>query len=86
MVRKDGAEIRRERIEELKKKIATFQDEQVRKGSKPEEIKIPLKRFVAVYSVESGLTPSKVSEYLELLMEISIIEVVEKEYFRLTPI
>jgi hypothetical protein len=61
MVRMDGAEARKERIEKIARSIqaALFASGEI--GA------IPLKKTVAKLSIETGLTQEKLMEYLTLL-------------------
>lgn len=61
MVRMDGAEARKERIEKIARSI------QAALFANKEAGAIPLKKTVAKLSIETGLTQEKLMEYLTLL-------------------
>jgi hypothetical protein len=69
MVRRDGAEARKERIAAIARSIqaALFQNK--------EGGNIPLKRTTALLMLETGLTKEKVMEYLSLLQEAGQFEI-----------
>jgi len=62
MVRRDGAETRRQRIKELSKKL---------QGAK----NLPIKKLYALVSINFGLTSEKTLEYLEVLEQLGQIEI-----------
>lgn len=75
MVRMDGAEARKERIAQIKRMIQARLNENKNVGY------IQLKRTVAEIMVDTGLTRTKVMEYLQLLNdsgEFEINEAVDK--------
>ena len=77
MVRKDGAESRKERIAKIATMIqaALYQNKDT--GY------IPLKKTVAKLELETGLTREKIMEYLELLQEADQFQIdVEKGQIR----
>lgn len=61
MVRRDGAEARKERIERIARTI------QAGLFANKDTGYVPLKKTVARVSIEIGCTPQKIMEYLELL-------------------
>jgi hypothetical protein len=77
MVRKDGAEARKERIAKIAANIqaALYQNKDL--GY------IPLKKTVAKQELETGLTREKIMEYLALLVEADQFEIdPEKDQIR----
>ena len=77
MVRKDGAEARKERIA----KIAT--NTQAALYQNKEMGYISLRKTVAKQELETGLTREKIMEYLALLVEADQIEIdVERDQIR----
>ena len=62
MVRKDGAEARKERIEQIARKIMA-------KLNKEKEIS--LSKEIAEIQYEFGLTKEKIMEYLEILEKLA---------------
>lgn len=66
MVRKDGAEVRRQRIAEIGKAV---QKSLLNHGE------IVLSKTIAVLQYESGLTKEKVLEYLEVLENLGQFEI-----------
>jgi len=77
MVRKDGAEARKERIAVIAQAIqaSLFQNKEA--GF------IPLKKTVAKLMLETGLTKEKIMEYLSLLQETDQFELdAEKDQIR----
>jgi hypothetical protein len=73
MVRRDGAEARKERITQIARNIqaSLFQNKEV--GF------IPLKKTVSILMLETGLTKEKIMEYLRLLEETGQIEIDEEK-------
>ena len=73
MVRRDGAEARKERITHIARIIqaSLFQNKEA--GF------IPLKKTVAILMLETGLTKEKIMEYLRLLEETGQIEIDEEK-------
>ena len=69
MVRKDGAEARKERIASIARLIhaSLFQNKET--GF------IPLKKSMALLMLETGLTKEKILEYLDLLQDTGQIHV-----------
>jgi hypothetical protein len=61
LVRRDGAEARKERIEKIARRI------QAALFANKDTGYISLKKTVATLSIEVGCTPEKIMEYLELL-------------------
>ena len=57
MVRRDGADVRRERIHQLVKRVL---------GLLHEKSEISLSKTVAILEYETGLTREKIMEYLEV--------------------
>ena len=77
MVRKDGAEARKERIAKIATNIqaSLFQSKEL--GY------IPLKKTVATLELDTGLTREKIMEYLALLVEVDQFEIdLEKDQIR----
>ena len=77
MVRKDGAEARKERISKIAANIqaALYQNKEIGYLS--------LKKTVAKQELETGLTREKIMEYLSLLVEADQIEIdFEKDQIR----
>ena len=58
MVRRDGAEIRKERMEEIARNIQRM----LRNSSE-----IPLSTTIKTFAYQYGLRPERVAEYLEIL-------------------
>jgi hypothetical protein len=73
MVRMDGAEARKERIAQIKRMIQARLNENKNVGY------IQLKRTVAEIMVDTGLTRTKVMEYLQLLNDSGEFEINEAE-------
>lgn len=71
MVRKDGAEARKERI----KNIATAIQASLFKNKESGLDYIPLKKTVALLELDTGLTREKIVEYMALLQEADQIEI-----------
>jgi hypothetical protein len=72
MVRKDGAEARKERIAEIAKTIQALLYQNKESGA------VSLRKVLAQIMISSGLTRDKVLEYLRLLSEAGQFEVDEK--------
>jgi len=68
MVRKDGAETKKERIS----KIAQYVQASIYQNK--DAGFIPLKKTVALLEIETGLTKEKIIDYLALLQEAGQIE------------
>jgi hypothetical protein len=64
MVRRDGAEARKERITMIARTIQAVLHKK-KENQEPEEL--PLDKTVAKLSIETGLTREKIMEYLRLL-------------------
>jgi len=62
MVRKDGAEAKKERLESIAKKIMS---------SLSQEMEISLSKTIAVIEYEHGLSKEKAVEYLEILEKLN---------------
>ncbi len=77
MVRKDGAETRRERIAKIASSTQSDLYQNRDLGY------ISLKKTVAKHELETGLTREKIMEYLNLLVETDRIEIdTEKDQIR----
>jgi hypothetical protein len=77
MVRKDGAEARKERI----KNIATMIQASLYQNK--EQGYIMLRKTIALLELETGLTKEKIMEYMALLQEAGQFEVdLEKDQIR----
>jgi hypothetical protein len=70
MVRRDGAEIRKERIQEVARFI---------QRALLNEKELPLSKTLAVLEYETGLTKEKLMEYLSILENLGQF-VIEKEH------
>jgi len=62
MVRRDGAEIRKERIQEIARRVLAWLQQS---GGK-----IPLRKTVSSLAFEFGLTKEKIMEYLSILEDL----------------
>lgn len=62
MVRRDGAEVRRERILDIGKRVLALLH---KSGGE-----IPLGKTVSVFELEVGLTKDKIMEYLRILEDL----------------
>ena len=77
MVRRDGAEARKERINIIAQSIQAVLFQNKEAGF------IPLKKTVAKLMYETGLTREKITEYLQLLQETDQFEMdIEKDQIR----
>lgn len=77
MVRRDGAEARKERIAQIARSIQASLFQSKEAGF------IPLKKTVALLMYETGLTKEKITEYLQLLQETDQVELdLEKDQIR----
>ena len=72
MVRKDGAEARKERIAEIAKTVQSFLYQNKESGE------VPLRKVLAQIMISTGLTRVKVLEYLQLLNDAGQFELDEK--------
>ena len=72
MVRKDGAEARKERIAEIAKTVQAFLYQNKESGE------VPLRKVLAQIMISTGLTRVKVLEYLQLLNDAGQFELDEK--------
>ena len=72
MVKRDGAETRRERIKEIAKMLQAGFHEKMEKGEKPE---FQLSKFITLVEFDYGLSREKVIEYLEIIQGIGQIEI-----------
>jgi hypothetical protein len=74
MVKRDGAEIRKERIQEVVRRVVSLLHNQ-------EEIK--LDSTVAMLEYETGLRPDKIMEYLEIGEQLKRFELdIDKNLIR----
>ncbi|MEM3700949.1 MAG: hypothetical protein QXL57_08840 [Candidatus Bathyarchaeia archaeon] len=74
MVRRDGAEIRKERIQEVVKRVVSllFNNDE-----------IELESTIALLEYETGLTPEKIMEYLDIGERLKRFEVdIDKDRIR----
>jgi len=62
MVRRDGAEVRKERMQEISKRVQALLH---KSGGK-----IPLGKTVSILAYEFGLTKEKIIEYLRILEDL----------------
>ena len=72
MVKKDGAETRRERISQIARDLQAEFYEKKKNGNKEE---IVLSKFVAFEMYTTGLSKSKVMEYLGIIEEMGQCEI-----------
>ena len=72
MVKRDGAETRRERISKIARDLQSRFYEKKIKGKKEELV---LSKFVAFQMYETGLSESKIMEYLEIIKKMGQCEI-----------
>jgi hypothetical protein len=80
LVRKDGAEARKERIAKIAQSIMSALYE----AKQQSKLYISLRKTVAILEFETGLTKEKISEYITLLQDMGKIELdAEKDQIRI---
>jgi len=67
MVKKDGAETRRERIKEIARSLQAAFHEKKEKG---EKLELQLSKFISSVMFNTGLTKEKVILYLEVIQDM----------------
>ena len=71
MVKKDGAEARRERIKQIAQSMQAAFHEKKEKGGTPE---LQLSKFISSLMFNTGLTREKVILYLEIIQDMGQCE------------
>ena len=72
MVKKDGAETRRERISQIARSLQAAFHEKKEKG---EIAELKLSKFISLVMFNTGLTKEKVVLYLEVIQDIGQCEI-----------